>query len=719
MAALEPVLSRIAQSERPLVRLALGLPRSDRPGVPPHLKNELERRLVHRLGLGQHQVQTVARGRPSALMALADRGWMGEPRSIPIVGGVDVLTNGNSLRRLSRAGAIKEEWDGFIPGEAAAFVRVERQPCMGYWHAPASAICGIGAATEHATGSKDDPLIGIGYRDAWRMAAQTAGIGETQVDLRVNDMNGQRALFEDEAMGFSRFFRSPRETALEVWHLGSYFGETGAAAGVLALLWASAALELGFTNAQCVMLNCAEGPYRLALVMRPSNRRHPGAAPSPPVSRVEPAFHGSDVVEVHQVPDPGIHLQGFDDAHGDLVQNSFDALASLLLVREQHHRDPHAPWVDIDSYEARMLAHVDAIGWGRSRAIPKALDWLESEEPEEVAAAALVAAAGVVDLRVAQRLSAVVTGSDDELARITAKYLAAAKPIASTLNVLRSALTPDAPAAQVAIALEGLCSCGALTADVLLELAQMGRAELAPALFEFAARIGAAHLCRPLVELVNRDPSACPPAGLLGYLALMPRGTPLPMYSWRTFVAEAPHAAALHCLLSEASFSASIPTAIEPHPDWIRAMGWCGEVDSLPRLLALLEHDDEDIAQASAMALNMTLAADLYEEVELCDEDDEPEEDPLTVERLTRSPETWQRVIAAVAPTPGTRLRRGRPWTTHSALECLQDPRLSTIDRYWACWEHAIVNKRGFPTQPEHFVDAQRAQLRAVANPSA
>ena len=61
---------------------------------------------------------------------------------------------------------LKEEWDGFIPGEAAAFIRVSGKPGIGCWGRPAVAIAGVG------TGSR-------GLYDDWPV--QDVGILEVTV----------------------------------------------------------------------------------------------------------------------------------------------------------------------------------------------------------------------------------------------------------------------------------------------------------------------------------------------------------------------------------------------------------------------------------------------------------------------------------------------------------------------------------------------------------
>ena len=67
---------------------------------------------------------------------------------------------------------------------------------------------------------------------------------DNDIGLRINDINGSRAAFEDDAMATTRFYRSPREGVLDVWHLGSYLGETGAAAGAIELIWGASMGEL-------------------------------------------------------------------------------------------------------------------------------------------------------------------------------------------------------------------------------------------------------------------------------------------------------------------------------------------------------------------------------------------------------------------------------------------------------------------------------------------
>ncbi|MCA9706874.1 MAG: hypothetical protein KDK70_13560 [Myxococcales bacterium] len=415
--ALVPIVSRIPRDQRPHVRLVLGLPDPERPGVPERLGPVLVERLVEALDLPRDGVYSMAHGRPSVLLALGQAELMDDRSAHVIVGGVDVLTNPRSLRALSAAGRLKEDWDGMLPSEAAAFFRVSTQRQPGWWGRPAARLVGVGTAVDPAANTKDDPLTGVGASRAFAAAVAGAGIDDATIDLRINDMNGERSAFEDDAMACTRFFRSRRPDGnLEVWHLGSVVGETGAAAGALEVLWAASTLELGTWPSRAVLLSCAEGPRRAAAVIMPADPTAGAGSPRARVSLDAPVVHPQAVTEPVVHPDPGLRLEQVDDAGRELAAQDLEQVASMLLIRAQHLVDPYEPWADVEDFEARLLRHVDALAWSRADAQPLAREILSDAqaEPERAAAAALVLAVTEIDPEAAELLTAAIPDAEPD-----------------------------------------------------------------------------------------------------------------------------------------------------------------------------------------------------------------------------------------------------------------------------------------------------------------
>src|SRR5207302_10164119 len=83
--------------------------------------------------------------------------------------------------------------------------------------------------------------------------------------------------------------------------------------------------------------------------------------------------------------DPGIRLGDHDDRHQRLVVDSLGQLASLIFVRDGHLRSD-SPWTDIEPFERRALAHLDAVAWS-GEVTRRVLDTYLEGESEEAAAA--------------------------------------------------------------------------------------------------------------------------------------------------------------------------------------------------------------------------------------------------------------------------------------------------------------------------------------------
>ncbi len=244
VAALRPCIEvlRAAEPKQPII--FLGLPRSDRPGVPVGLAAALQTSLEREFDLPRGAVRTIEEGRVSTFMALSHaQTALGGGSEACIVGGVDCLVDPRSLTDLSAAGHIAEEYDGFFPGEGAAFVCVGTRSDRGVWGQRPARIAGFGMTRENADGTAEQPLLGTAVREALREATRKAGLAEPDVGVYINAVNGTRSEFEDDAFAQTKFFLSPREQ-LEIWHLASSVGEAGAAYGALALIWATAAAEL-------------------------------------------------------------------------------------------------------------------------------------------------------------------------------------------------------------------------------------------------------------------------------------------------------------------------------------------------------------------------------------------------------------------------------------------------------------------------------------------
>jgi 3-oxoacyl-[acyl-carrier-protein] synthase-1 len=172
-----------------------------------------------------------------------------------IVGGVDSYLNPYDLRRFQDSYRLKCEGvpQGFIPGEAAAFVTVTDGSVIG---SPTGnvAILGVGIANEDpaVTILSDGHPTGRGLRNALHATLQDAQRSESEVAFRVSDLNGEYYRGVESVLCQSRFYRSQRER-LEIWLPAAYGGETGAAVGALLVILSAVAMRKGYAPGPVAM----------------------------------------------------------------------------------------------------------------------------------------------------------------------------------------------------------------------------------------------------------------------------------------------------------------------------------------------------------------------------------------------------------------------------------------------------------------------------------
>jgi 3-oxoacyl-[acyl-carrier-protein] synthase-1 len=709
--ALRPLVERIPASERRFATVIVGLPHRDRPGVPVGLAKALCTALADRLGLDPARVLSMEEGRTSVFAGLEHPGFLEDEGSHPIIGGVDVLTDPAALEGLSERGELKEEWDGYLPGEAAAFVRLSSRRGPGYWGRPASRIAGIGLGVERATGSSDDPVVGRGLTQALRAAAADANITDNDIGLRINDLSGMRVGFEDDGMAYARFYRTIGQRVIDVWHLGSYVGETGAAAGALALIWAAAAVELEFVAPAPIMITCSEATRRAAVVLQPATAGGRAAGfERGRVSRTRVELNPRPVREEIEEPDPGLVIPDLDDTPRELAMRDLSEAASLILLREGHFEDVDAPWADIAGYERRLLASLDALAWSRDIANELARERIESEDIEDVAAAILVLGSGHLSEDAWRDIAQAFSQGDTTRSREVARYVAMC-PAPEIDKYLAASLHDGADEALLTGLLETLAMRGVLTEGHLTPLLDAGRTDLLPSLLAVVERVGLASAMKRIDALCRTAPDAVRPADMLAYVQFGAPG--LPFFPIEEYLAEAPLVVAFASLRRSRSFLDLVPEDAELFPALVEAMGWAGETASISRLIPLLGGDDE-IAASAANALNLILGTDHTEELEVPIEIDDGVETTTSVTRLTRDPDHWLAVWRALGSPETSRLRHGRKWEPRAALMHLRRERPATAERISACREFAACTGGGHPLDPRQLVSLQHDALRKI-----
>ena len=714
--ALRPCLMGLSLYERERTIIFLGLPRPERPGVPDNLATTLQRELSSTLGVSIETIQPVSLGRASVFWSLKKaqefllRGTVHDC----IVGGVDSLVNSNSVSGLLKAGLLKEEWDGFIPGEAAAFVRVTPTSGIGCWGRSAVAIAGVGTATETADGTAENPLVGVGVRAAFQSAMKKAGLPENEVYLCINDVNGARAAFEDEAMGWIRFFRSSREH-LEVWHPASYLGETGAAVGAIELIWGSAALELGFSPGPGILASASDAEIRTAVFMHnermfDSDKLHTTIR----IGRGIPVSHTAIKNESELTDrDCGLHLSDIDDLHGDLARENFNELSWLTAIREYHHEESADPWADIEEFEQRLIAHLDALAWSGDSARNLALEFLMSEEIEELAAAAMVLTSVPLDQKVRDIIQYAAAKSAERCQAITS--ILPHMPRENAEPILLS-LASSSSQVQIGHAIRAVTIAGWVKEPLLRLHLYEAQPEVVIPLVEAAGAAGFSQFWELVAGLLEKYAEQLSAEDLFGITAICPQGSQMLGLSLPQLISRAPVAYALRCLRDGSPFINQLPVVTDFTSDVIEAIGWAGEQEAKSMLLGFIESGNDDQKSAAANALYRIFGCELFEEVEVSvleGPEDEPYEEIVELERLSQDRTLWEESLRALdlRTTGKARLRHGKPWTNQSALHHLRRPEMAYQERIIAAWEYAIVNSVPLPLHPLWFVQRQKEVL--------
>lgn len=723
--AVRPCWDALPPGVRAQAPIYVGLPVPDRIGVPVELRDRFVALFAARLGARRQQIFPLMQGRTAVFVALrqalidARQGKLSDV----LVGGVDCLVNPSSLRGLSAQGKLKESWDGFIPGEAAAFLRLSTAGQLGSWGGQPAGVRGCGIAIDEADGTAENPRVGVGVCAAMRSAVEDAGVSEPAVNFWHNDVSGARADFEDAAMGFARFFRAPRDS-IPMSHLASFLGETGAAAGALALLWASASTELGFCTADGLLLSASEGPNRAAIFVAGGKPSATAKARAHAASLGEPLLREA-VIEPAPLPSTqGLHLTEVDDLHGALIVNNFGELAWLCQLRQHHHAESGDPWGDIAGFETRLLAHLDALLWSGSQAQQLAWERFDSEDLDDVPAAAMLLLCQPLSAVDEQRLLETVTASPLRAAAIGSVLphlpRQAAEPLLRGLLMHQNpslcivglhALSQSGPAQQGTHSSAAPCQTPSLEQpDGLLRAALFAQA----AAGTLQRADGESFLLRVLA--MAELPSEGSP-----WLAPLITADTLARHG-ATLIAQAPLALALAGLRDGRSLLARL----ERDFDWLPvqlldAIGWSGETVAQGLLLRHLQAPQPAQRSRAAEALQRIYGCGPLRKVRL---PSTPLEDELELgepqgrgrERLCLSedPTEWERALYAL-PAAAERaiLRHGRPWHRASSLDHLARPALAFAERMTAAWEYAVVNRAALPLHPAWFISRQLRALRS------
>jgi 3-oxoacyl-[acyl-carrier-protein] synthase-1 len=228
------------------VPLLICLAETGRPGRPEDIDESILSDLEAEIGIQFSRESTgiVALGRVGGLVALAqaralmlDRGFQRV-----LIAGVDSLLVRQSLAWLRENDRLltPENSNGFIPGEAAGCVLLERDGLR-----DDEVIClGVGLAQERVTIDSEEPFRADGLSHAVSAALAEARIDISECALRLTDLSGEHYYFRETALTLSRLLR--HEGCRELWHPAECIGEVGAAIGPILLGYAAVAARKRF-----------------------------------------------------------------------------------------------------------------------------------------------------------------------------------------------------------------------------------------------------------------------------------------------------------------------------------------------------------------------------------------------------------------------------------------------------------------------------------------
>ena len=171
------------------------------------------------------------------------------------------------------------------------------------------------------------------------------------------------------------------------------------------------------------------------------------------------------------------------------------------------------------------------------------------------------------------------------------------------------------------------------------------------------------------------------------------------------------------------------------YPDCLIALGLLGDISAVDTILSYL--GNADLAESAAMALNLITGVGIYEDVFIPEEIDEdelfeeeleklkrgeslypPGEEPgTTITRISQKPEDWQKWWAENKSrfNPKVRYRNGKPYSPACLLENLESEKSPRIVRQMAYEEFVIRYGIDFPFETDMLVSQQKQAIAKYA----
>ncbi|MDE2047358.1 MAG: hypothetical protein KGJ44_03030 [Betaproteobacteria bacterium] len=265
--AVSECLQGIPKEQWLRIPLLLCVAERERPGRLDGLEAALFSELATAMGAQFHaQSVVVPHGRIAAALALKGARHLVHEQGVEqvLIAGADSYLTWPTLRAYQdkRRLLTPQNSNGFIPGEAAAAALVSRPQAQGRqlrcW--------GLGFGVEPAPIESEEPLRAEGLTAAYKAALADAGVQMHDLDFRITDIAGEQYSFKEASLALSRSLRQLKER-FDLWHAADCIGETGAAAGVVALGVAKAAGERHYAPGPGAMLHFSHDDGRRAAIV--------------------------------------------------------------------------------------------------------------------------------------------------------------------------------------------------------------------------------------------------------------------------------------------------------------------------------------------------------------------------------------------------------------------------------------------------------------------
>lgn len=212
-------------------------------------------------------------GRCAGLLALA-KALQDIRRGIvagAVVGGADSLVRAPVLQRLQEQGLVQSPGNpqGVVPGEAAGFLFIEKGESAMKREVEPVAVILAAACGEEPTVGTEDPNQAVGLTKVIHEALKSSG-GLTVSPLVVCDLNGDRYRAMEWAFASMRTM-GQLHCDIELWHPADCIGDSGAASGMLNIIWATEAFRKHYVKTNRGLIwGGSENSRRAAVVVAPS-----------------------------------------------------------------------------------------------------------------------------------------------------------------------------------------------------------------------------------------------------------------------------------------------------------------------------------------------------------------------------------------------------------------------------------------------------------------